>query len=69
MEEEIYFLENWLPSKDEVVEIIEGEAEISFEDVLFVGVGFGDIDVVDVDFEDGYEYVSAWVDEIKGDYF
>ena len=65
MEAQIDLFENGLPSEDVVVEIVNSDGELSFEDVFFEGVGLGQIQVVHADLENGDEDVPATVDEVK----
>ena len=65
VEEEVYFLENWLPPEDQVVEVVDDHVEVAFEDIFFEGVGFVEVESIDNDLQDGNEYVSAGVEQVK----
>jgi hypothetical protein len=65
MEEDVDLLEHGFPSEDQVVEVVYCDTEITFENVLFEGVGFRKINAVYHYLENWDEDVSAGVEQIE----
>ena len=65
MEEDICFLEHGLPSKNQIVEIVDSYSKISLEDIFFESIWFSKVDSIKNDLEDGDEDVPSCIEKVE----